>query len=161
MKYLFIMIGLFFISPVNAICKWSDSQGQIHYSQSPPPGVVCATLSIDSSASTSAAAQDKDKDSNGNGNGNGLRPGEQALLQQIEQREQARGIEREKARKRQRKRAARLAALAAENRKKCEKLQHRLDSIREQRRQGYALSQARILDQQMADTEQGMRTYCR
>jgi hypothetical protein len=91
----------------------------------------------------------------------GLRPGEQALLQDIKQRQQEQRAARSKARKQQRKKAAKVAALTAKQQQKCKSYQRRFDRIREQRRKGYKLSQARILDEQMVEAENGMREYCK
>lgn len=155
MRYLFMVIGLFFFSPVNAICKWTDSQGQIHYGRRPPPGIACGGVATDRGASSGVSGH-LQQDS-----GIGLRPGEQALLQDIRKRRQAERAARKKARQRQRKKAARVAASTAENQQKCENYQRRFNNIREQRRRGYKLSQKKVLNQQMAEVEQGIRTYCR
>jgi hypothetical protein len=90
----------------------------------------------------------------------GLRPGERALLQQIEQRKQEQRTARKKARKRQRRKAAAVAAVAVEDQKKCRNYRRRFERIREQKRKGYKLSQAKILDEQMTEIEDGIRAYC-
>jgi len=152
MRYLYIIIGLLCAFPAAAVCKWSDSQGQIHYGRHPPPGVACGAVA-NAPAAASDASEQRD--------GSGLRPSERALLQDIRQREQQQRVERRKARRQQRKQAARAAAVEADKRRQCEESRRRFARLREQRRKGYKLSQAAVLDQQMADAEQNIRTYCR
>lgn len=75
-------LGLLLVSPIQAgLYKWTDEQGNVHYSQKPPRGVKYEKMKVDKAPPPSSAVGDT-SDSTGGEPSDGA-PGSKALADEV------------------------------------------------------------------------------
>jgi hypothetical protein len=129
------------ITTLAEIYRWTDASGQVHFGDRPPPG--SELIGTDTESGIAA--------------GDGLRPGERALLKQIEQSKKSRTTQDGNDATASRKATER----AQRDEKACLRLQRRIDDAESELRSGYTASRGETLRKRIKRDREDLRADCR